>query len=166
MGSAAAPEELGTGRTLSDLASAQGDVPGRAVGGMSAAMRLWVAGQVALAADALLVAGSGYAGRTPGGSVLDERLLLPIVGLLLFAAAGALAVLVAAVRRSPWFWLAGSIPAVLWVPATPFVYLEAGPPLATPAGLALAAAGVVGAVVVIVSGTLAALETRASERPH
>ena len=127
---------------------------------MSGAMRLWVVGQVSLAAGALLVAGTGFAGRAPGGSVLDERLLPPIVALLLFAVAGTLAVGVAAVRGSPWFWLAGSIPAVLWVPATPFIYLETGLPLASPAGLALAAAGVVGAVVVVVSGTLAALETR------
>lgn len=128
-------------------------------------MRLWVAGQVALAADALLVAGTGFVGRAPAGG-LDERLVVPIVGLLLFFGAAALAVLVPAVRRSRWFWLAGSIPAVLWVPATPFVYLEAGPPLASPAGLALAAGGVVGAVVVVVSGSLAALETRASTRPR
>ena len=129
-------------------------------------MRLWVAGQVTLAADALLVAGTGFAGREPADGGLDERLLLPIVGLLLFFAAGALAVLLGAVRRSAWFWLAASIPAVLWVPATPFVYLEAGPPLATPAGLALAAAGLVGAVVVVISGGLSALETRGSRRAH
>lgn len=127
-------------------------------------MRLWVAGQVALAADALLVAGTGFAERAPGGG-LDERLIAPIVGLLLFSGAGALAVLVARLRRSPWFWLAGSIPAVLWVPSTPFVYLEAGPPLASPAGLGLTAAGVIGAVVVVVSGGLAALETRTRRRP-
>lgn len=129
-------------------------------------MRLWVAGQVTVAADALLVAGTGFAGRAPGGSVLDERLLPPIVGLMLFFGAGTLAVAFAPLRRSPWFWLAGSIPAVLWVPATPFVYLEAGPPLASPAGLALAAAGVVGAVIVVISGSLAALETRASTPPR
>jgi hypothetical protein len=133
---------------------------------MSAAMRLWVAGQTTLAVDALLVAGTGFTGRAPGAGVADERLLPPIVGLLLFFGAGALAVLIGAVRRRPWFWLAGSIPAVLWVPATPFVYLEAGPPLASPAGLALAAAGVVGAVVVVISGSLAALETRGDTPPR
>jgi hypothetical protein len=132
----------------------------REVDRMSGAMRLWVAGQVTLAADALLVAGTGFAGQAPGG-MLDERLVPPIAGFLVFVVAGALAVLVAEVRGSLWFWLAGAIPAVLWVPATPFVYLEAGPPLASPAGLALAAAGVVGAVVVVVSGGLAALENRA-----
>ncbi len=128
---------------------------------MSTAMRLWVAGQVALAADALLVAGTGFAGQAPGGG-LDQRMLPAIVGLVLFSAAGVLAVLSRAVRMSPWFWLAGSIPALLWVPATPFVYLQAGPPLASPAGLALTAAGLIGAVVVVVSGSLAALESRAS----
>jgi hypothetical protein len=128
---------------------------------MSTAMRLWVAGQVVLAADALLVAGTGFAGRAPGGG-LDQRLLPAIVGLVLFSAAGTLAVLSKAVRMSPWLWLAGSVPALLWVPATPFVYLEAGPPLASPAGLALTAVGLVGAVVVVVSGSLAALETRTS----
>jgi hypothetical protein len=132
---------------------------------MSGAMRLWAAGQAVLAVDALLVAGTSFAGRAPG-SGLDERLLAPIVGLLLFFGVGALAVLVAGVRRSPWFWLAGSIPAVLWVPATPFVYLEAGLPLASPAGLGLMLAGVIGAVVVVVSGSLAALETRASTNPR
>jgi hypothetical protein len=130
---------------------------------MSGAMRLWTAGQVMLVVDALLVAGTGFAGRAPGGG-LDEHLLAPIIGLLLFVGAGALAALVAGVRRSPWFWLAGAIPAVLWVPATPFVYLEAGLPLASPAGLGLTVAGVVGAVVVVVSGSLAALETRTSTR--
>jgi hypothetical protein len=128
---------------------------------MSGAMRVWAAGQAVLAVDALLVAGSGFAGRAPG-SGLDEHLLAPIIGLLLFVGIGALAVLVAGLRRSPWFWLAGAIPAVLWVPATPFVYLEAGLPLASVAGLGLMMAGVIGAVVVVVSGMIAALETRTS----
>jgi hypothetical protein len=130
---------------------------------MSTAMRLWVAGQVVLAADALLVAGTGFAGRAPGGG-LDQRLLPAIVGLVLFSAAGVLAVLSKAARMSPWLWFAGSVPAVLWVPAMPFVYLEAGPPLASPAGLALMAVGLVGAVVVVVGGSLAALEARRSTR--
>jgi hypothetical protein len=127
-------------------------------------MRLWVAGQVTLAAAAVLVAGAGFAGRPPGGSVLDERLLPPIVGALLFVVPAALAVRFVAARRSPWFWLAGSVPAVLWVPASPFAFLEAGLPLASPAGLTLAAAGLVGAVVVVIDGSLAAVEARASTR--
>ena len=130
---------------------------------MTTPMRLWVAGQVALAAVALLVAGTGFAARAPGGG-LDQRLLPAIVGLVLFAAAGALAVLSRPLRTIPWFWLAGSIPAVLWVPAMPFVFLESGPSLASPAGLALTAAGLIGAVVVVVSGGLAALEMRGGPR--
>jgi hypothetical protein len=127
-------------------------------------MRIWAAGQGALGLDALLVAAAGYAASPAASHDMQARLLLVAGAIVGFLIPAVLAVQLPTARLRTWFWLAASLPALAWVPAMPWVFLRAGPPLGSPSGLALAGLGLVAAVVTLVCGALAALEVR-SGRP-
>jgi len=127
---------------------------------LSGPMRVWVAGELVVAADIVLGAALGLAGRSLVPGELGERILILAAALALFFVPAEVALRIEAPRGRWWFWVGASVPAVLWVPAMPFVFLAAGPPLDSAPGLALLAGGVVGAVMVVIGGASAALETR------
>jgi len=127
---------------------------------LSGAMRVWVVGELVVATDIVLGAALGLAGRAPVSGELGERIVILAGAVALFFVPAELALRFPAVRGRWWFWVGASVPAVLWVPAMPFAFLAAGPPLDGTAGLALLAGGVVGAVMVVIGGASAALEAR------
>lgn len=146
VGDPASPNELGTGRSV--------------IMPLSGAMRVWVAGELLVTADAMVGPALGLAERSFAPDALGERVVILAGAMALFFIPAELALRFPAARRRWWFWVGASVPAVLWVPAMPFVFLAAGPPLDRVSGLALLAGGLVGAVMVIVGGVSAALETR------
>ncbi len=129
----------------------------------SGAMRVWVAGELVVAADAVVGAALGVAGRALASGELGERIVILAAAVALFFVPAELALRFPAVRGRWWFWASASVPAILWVPAMPFAFLAAGPPLDGSAGLTILAGGVVGAVMVVIGGASAALEARRGE---
>ena len=127
-------------------------------------MRVWVAGQFALALDAFLVAAVSFAMSASASHDLRVRGLLVLGAIVGFLLPAGLALRLGDLRRRPWFWLATSLPALGWIPAMPWVLLRTGPSLASTAGLALAALGLVAAVLTLVSGLLAAVDARSHRR--
>jgi len=132
---------------------------------LSGAMRVWVVGELVVAADGVMGAVLGVAGHAVVAGELGERLVIIAAAVALFFVPAELALRFPAVRGRWWFWAGGSVPAVLWVPAMPFAFLAVGPPLDEPAGLASLAGGIVGAVLVLIGGAAAALEARRGEAP-
>ena len=127
---------------------------------LSGAMRVWVAGELVVAADMMLAAALGLPARALAPDELGQRVALLAAAVLLVFVPAELALRFPAIRKHWWFWLVASVPAVLWVPAMPFVFLAAGPALDHPSGLALLAGGLAGAVMVVVGGAGALLDTR------
>jgi len=128
---------------------------------LSGFMRLWVVGELVIAADIVLGLTLGLASRPPPLSAdLGERIVLFAGAVALFFVPAELALRLPAARTRWWFWIGASLPAVLWVPAMPFALLAAGPPLDRPSGLALLAGGLAGAVMVVVGGAAAGIESR------
>lgn len=125
---------------------------------LTGAMRVWAAGELALAADVV----AGPAAGLAGGWLSPDELAEPAPGLVaalaLFLVPVGLMVGFPAARKRWWLWIGASFPAALWVPALPFVLLVTGPALESEVGLALAAVGLVGALSVLVGGSLSALD--------
>lgn len=125
---------------------------------LTGAGRVWAVGQILLGVDVAAGPAAGLVGTqlTPEdlarpAPVLGASVAFFVLPVFLMLGFGAL-------RARWWVWIGASLPALLWVPAMPFVFLTLGPQLETPEGLALAAAGLVGAVIVVVGGLLAALD--------
>jgi len=113
---------------------------------------------VTLAIDGLLVAVTGL--MVGPKHDLEPALVLVVGAVIAFVVPAEAALRLPEVRRRAWFWLATPVPAVLWIPALPWISLRVGPPLASTAGLLVAGVGLVGSVAVLVGGGLAALGVR------
>jgi hypothetical protein len=122
---------------------------------LTGAMRAWAVGEAVLVVDVALAAGLGLAQRQSTGS---QGPLILLLGALVFFIPLAAALAVRTIRTRALFWVASVVPAVLWIPAIPAVFLRGGPDLASPSGLALAGAAIGGAVLATVGGALAAVE--------
>ena len=127
---------------------------------LTGAMRAWAVGLVLLVADVAAAAGIGLSQRQAGSGVGAP--LIVLAGALVFFIPLVLAVWFRVIRTRAAFWAASVVPAILWVPALPAVFLRGGPGLATPSGLALAAIAIAGSVLVTVGGLLAMIEAAAA----
>ena len=122
---------------------------------LTGAMRAWALGQAVLVVDVALAAGVGLSQRQPGTT---QAPLFVLAGALVFFVPLVLALALRTIRTRAAFWVASILPAIVWIPAIPAVFLRGGPALATPSGLGLAAVAIGGAVLVTVGGILAAIE--------
>jgi hypothetical protein len=123
------------------------------------AMRAWAAGQILLVSDVALAAGLGLAQRSAGRVVLGAPLAVMLAALLAFFVPLVLAVAVPSLRTRAFLWAVSAVPAILWIPAIPAVFLRAGPELSSPVGVGLASAALIGAVLVIVGAGVAMIES-------
>jgi hypothetical protein len=153
------PDCDGPDATLARNAGGQGAGRRDVVERIGTETRIWAAGLVVLVADGALAAGLGLAGRPDRGD-LQGPLLVLVLALALFLVPLEVGLRIPAARERWAFWLATCLEAMLWVPAVPFIFLTAGPDLASPLGLLLVGLAILGAVLVLAGGVPAAVTAR------
>lgn len=125
---------------------------------MSGPVRTWLAGEVLLVGAISLAAGLGLAGQRPGAVELGPPLAVLVIGLIGFLAPATIGLRVQALQVRRAFWLGSCVPAALWLPALPYVLLRTGTSVAAPAGLLVAGTSLLGAILIVTGGVLAAIE--------
>lgn len=124
----------------------------------SVPVRTWLAGEAILVGAISLAAGLGLADGPTGGSQLGPPLAVLVIGLLGFLTPAAIGLRVPGARARRVFWLGSCVPAALWLPALPYVLLRTGTSLASAAGLLVASASLLGAILVVTGAVLTAIE--------